>query len=50
MQGAATLATMVDEELFKTYIEDAKAKLASGDETLIGYLDDAANAAIHGNF
>ena len=49
MQGASTLATMVDEELFKTYINDAETKLASGDETLIGYLDDTVNQAIHGS-
>ncbi|AUD62397.1 hypothetical protein BK010_01920 [Tenericutes bacterium MO-XQ] len=49
MQGASTLATMVDEELFKTYIEDAEAKLANGDETLVGYLDDTVNQAIHGS-
>lgn len=49
LQGAATLATMVDEELFKTYIEDAKTKLANGDETLVGYLDDTVNRAIHGS-
>lgn len=49
LQGASTLATMVDEELFKTYIEDAETKLANGDETLVGYLDDIVNRAIHGS-
>lgn len=48
MQGAATLATMVDEEIFKTQITDAKADLAAGDESLIEYLDDTVNTAIYG--
>ncbi len=48
MQGAQILATMIDEELFKTYMDDAETKLAAGDETLIKYLDDTVNAAIHG--
>lgn len=49
MQGAATLATMVDEELFKTNVIDAKAELAAGNEKLIQYLDDTVNTAIHGS-
>ena len=48
MQGAQTLATMIDEELFKTYMDDAETKLAAGDETLVKYFDDTVNAAIHG--
>ncbi|BCR35457.1 hypothetical protein [Mariniplasma anaerobium] len=48
MQGAATLATMVDEEIFKTQITAAKADLIAGDETLIEYLDDTVNSAIYG--
>ncbi len=48
MQGAATLATMVDEEIFKTQIIDAKADLAAGDESLIEYLDETVNTAIYG--
>ena len=47
MQGAATLAAMVDEELFKEEIVDAKSKLGSGDKTLSKYLDDTVNQAIH---
>ncbi len=48
LQGASTLATMIDEELFKTYTNDAETKIAAGDLTLIQYLDDTVNAAIHG--
>lgn len=48
MQGAATLATMVDEEIFMTQITAVKADLIAGDESLIEYLDDTVNAAIHG--
>jgi hypothetical protein len=48
MQGAGTLAAMIDEKLFAAEVTDAKAKLAADDETLVEYLNDTVNAAIHG--
>jgi hypothetical protein len=49
MQGAAILATMVDQEIFKTQVTAVKADLIAGDESLIEYLDETVNTAIYGS-
>ncbi|MFH0767519.1 MAG: hypothetical protein ABH890_00210 [Bacillota bacterium] len=48
LQGAAILATMIDEQVFSTQLATVTQLLTSGDEDLNAYLDDTVNGAIHG--
>ena len=49
LQGADTLADMIEKTIFESEIVDARALLASGDEDTVNYFTDLVNEAIFGD-